>query len=165
MPLFLFITRFQFFVTYKMVINNTTTSIAFFPFISFDDVSQGGSGSDSYLLLESGDFLLQEDGSKFVTTYAGGTVDVEVWHKNTKTMVEAESGITSVGSKVSVTLPSLTDIAVVAQDLDTILIRIKYQGKLMWEYVATWSTESTNINNTFKTWTTTADEAPEWITL
>ena len=118
-----------------MVINNATTSIAFFPFISFDDVTQGD------------------------------MVDVQVWHKNTKTMVEAESGITSVGSKVSVTLPSLTDIAVVAQDLDTILIRIKYEGKLMWEYVATWSTESTNINNTFKTWTTTADESPEWITI
>ena len=123
-----------------MVINNTTSSISFFPFVSFDDVSQGGGGNDSFLLLESGDFLLQEDGSKFVLAYAGGTVDVEVWHKNTKTMVEAESSVTIVGSKVTVTLPSLSNITAVAQDLDTILIRIKYEGKLMWEYVATWST-------------------------
>ena len=148
-----------------MVINNTTTSISFFPFTSFDGVSQGGGGNDSFLLLESGDFLLQEDESKFVLSYAGGTVDVEVWHKNTKTMVEAESSVTIVGSKVTVTLPSLSNITAVAQDLDTILIRIKYEGKLMWEYVATWSTESTNINNTFKTWDTTADESPEWITI
>jgi hypothetical protein len=148
-----------------MVINNTTTSISFFPFTSFDGVSQGGGGNDSFLLLESGDFLLQEDGSKFVLAYAGGTVDVEVWHKNTKTMVEAESSVTIVGSKVTVTLPSLSNITAVAQDLDTILIRIKHEGKLMWEYVATWSTESTNINNTFKTWDTTADESPEWITI
>jgi hypothetical protein len=148
-----------------MVINNTTTSISFFPFTSFDGVSQGGGGNDSFLLLESGDFLLQEDGSKFVLSYAGGTVDVEVWHKNTKTMVEAESSVTIVGSKVTVTLPSLSNITAVAQDLDTILIRIKHEGKLMWEYVATWSTESTNINNTFKNWDTTADESPEWITI
>jgi hypothetical protein len=148
-----------------MVINNTTSSISFFPFVSFDDVSQGGGGNDSFLLLQSGDFLLQENGSKIVIAYAGGTVDVEVWHKNTKTMVEAESSVTIVGSKVTVTLPSLSNITAVAQDLDTILIRIKYEGKLMWEYVATWSTESTNINNTFKTWDTTDDESPEWITI
>lgn len=148
-----------------MVINNATTSISFFPFISFDDVSQGGGGSDSFMLNEDGTFILNEDGTKIIDQLAGGEVDVEVWHKNTKTMVEQNSGVTIVGSKVTINLPSLTTIADVAENLDTVLIRVKYQGALMWEYVATWSNESTNINNTFKDWNTTADEQPQWITI
>ena len=148
-----------------MVINNATTSISFFPFISFDAVSQGGGGSDSFMLNEDSTFILNEDGTKIIDQLAGGEVDVEVWHKNTKTMVEQNSGVTIVGSKVTINLPSLTTIANVAENLDTILIRVKYQGALMWEYVATWSDESTNINNTFKDWNTTADEQPQWITI
>lgn len=148
-----------------MVINNATTSISFFPFISFDAVSQGGGGSDSFMLNEDGTFILNEDGTKIIDQLAGGEVDVEVWHKNTKTMVEQNSGVTIVGSKVTISLPSLTTIANVAENLDTVLIRVKYQGALMWEYVATWSNESTNINNTFKDWNTTADEQPQWITI
>lgn len=148
-----------------MVINNATTSISFFPFISFDAVSQGGGGSDSFMLNEDGTFILNEDGTKIIDQLAGGEVDVEVWHKNTKTMVEQNSGVTIVGSKVTISLPSLTTIADVAENLDTVLIRVKYQGALMWEYVATWSNESTNINNTFKDWNTTADEQPQWITI
>jgi hypothetical protein len=148
-----------------MVINNATTSISFFPFISFDAVSQGGGGSDSFILNEDGTFILNEDGTQIIDQLAGGEVDVEVWHKNTKTMVEANSGVTIVGSKVTISLPSLTTIADVAENLDTVLIRVKYQGALMWEYVATWSDESTNINNTFKDWNTTADEQPQWITI
>lgn len=148
-----------------MVINNATTSISFFPFISFDAVSQGGGGSDSFMLNEDSTFILNEDGTKIIDQLAGGEVDVEVWHKNTKTMVEQNSGVTIVGSKVTINLPSLTTIANVAENLDTVLIRVKYQGALMWEYVATWSNESTNINNTFKDWNTTADEQPQWITI
>lgn len=116
-----------------MVINNATTTISFFPFVSFGIVV--------------------------------GTVSVEVWHKNTKTMVSGNSNVTIVGSKVTLNLPSLTTIADVAENLDTVLIRVKEDGVLMWEYVATWSDESTNINNTFKDWNTTADEQPQWITI
>lgn len=147
-----------------MVINNATTSISFFPFLSFDAIASSG-GSNSFLLLEDGGFLLQEDGSKFIISEGGGLVNVEVWHKNTKTMVEGDFSVTLDNTKVSVTLPSLTSIEAVAQNLDTVLIRIKYQGKLMWEYVATWSDESTDINNIYKNWDTTADESPEWITI
>lgn len=148
-----------------MVINNATTSISFFPFTSFDAVSQGGGGADTYMLNEDGTFILNEDDTLIIDQLAGGEVDVEVWHKNTKTMVEANSGVTVVGSKVTISLPSLTTIADVAENLDTVLIRVKYQGALMWEYVATWSDETTNINATFKDWNTTADEQPQWITI
>ena len=148
-----------------MVINNSTTSISFFPFVSFDDVASSGSGTDSFLLNEDETFLLNEDGSFFVTQSGGGEVDVEVWHKNTKTMAEGVSAVTLSGSKVSITLPSLSTINAVAENLDTVLIRVKYEGALMWEYVATWSNGNTNINNTFKQWDTTADEAPQWITI
>jgi hypothetical protein len=62
-------------------------------------------------------------------------------------------------------MPNLTPIADVAQDLDTVLIRVLYDNILKWEYVATWSTESTNINNTFKQWDETTPVAPQWIQL
>jgi hypothetical protein len=93
------------------------------------------------------------------------TALIQVWHKNTKTMVEATNAVTMSGSKVTMNLPSLTTIADVAQDLDTVLIRVLYDNILKWEYVATWSTESTNINNTFKQWDEVTPVAPQWIQL
>lgn len=148
-----------------MVINSATTSLSFFPFVSFDDVAASGGGADSYLLTQDGFFILQQDGSKLVTASSSGQVDVQVWHKNTKTMVEAQRDVTISGSKVTLVMPSLTAIAAVAQDLDTVLIRVLYDNILKWEYVATWSTESTNINNTFKQWDEVSPVAPQWIQL
>jgi hypothetical protein len=52
------------------------------------------------------------------------TALIQVWHKNTKTIVEATNAVTMSGSKVTMNLPSLTTIADVAQDLDTVLIRV-----------------------------------------
>lgn len=115
-----------------MVINLSTTSINFYPFVSFE-------GANNVL--------------------------VEVWHKNTKTMVSDTNAVTRNGSRISVGLPSLTNIADVAQNLDNCLIRIYYQDAILWEYLATWSDESTNINKTFKNWDTTSNISPEWITL
>ena len=148
-----------------MVINSATTSLSFFPFVSFADVAASGGGADSYLLQQDGFFILQQDGSKIITASSSGQVDVQVWHKNTKTMVEATNAVTMSGSKVTMNLPSLTTIADVAQDLDTVLIRVIKDDVLKWEYVATWSNESTNINNTFKQWDEVTPVAPQWIQL
>lgn len=148
-----------------MVINNATSTVEFFPFVTFDDVAAGAGGSDEYLLQQDGSFILQQDGSKIISAAAGGSVDVQVWHKNTKTLAEGTSGITQTGSKIRINLPSLTTIADVADDLDTVLIRVLYEDALKWEYVATWSTESTNINKEFKSWDTVDTEAPTWITI
>jgi hypothetical protein len=93
------------------------------------------------------------------------SVSVQVWHKNTKTMVSDTSNVLIEGTRVTLDLPSLTDIADVAQNLDNCLIRVYYQDAIMWEYLATWSDESTNINKTFKNWDTTSNISPEWITL
>jgi hypothetical protein len=109
--------------------------------------------------------FLQQDGSKIITASSSGQVDVQVWHKNTKTMVEAQRDVTISGSKVILVMPNLAPIADVAQDLDTVLIRVLYDNILKWEYVATWSTESTNINNTFKQWDEVTPVAPQWIQL
>jgi hypothetical protein len=117
------------------------------------------------LLQQDGFFILQQDGSKIITASSSGQVDVQVWHKNTKTMVEAQRDVTISGSKVILVMPNLTPIADVAQDLDTVLIRVLYDNILKWEYVATWSTESTNINNTFKQWDEVTPVAPQWIQL
>jgi hypothetical protein len=148
-----------------MVINSATTSLSFFPFVSFADVAASGGGADSYLLQQDGFFILQQDGSKIITASSSGQVDVQVWHKNTKTMVEATNAVTMSGSKVTMNLPSLTTISDVAQDLDTVLIRVIKDDVLKWEYVATWSSESTNINNTFKQWDEVTPVAPQWIQL
>jgi hypothetical protein len=148
-----------------MVINSATTTLSFFPFVSFADVAASGGGADSYLLQQDGFFILQQDGSKIITASSSGQVDVQVWHKNTKTMVEATNAVTMSGSKVTMNLPSLTTISDVAQDLDTVLIRVIKDDVLKWEYVATWSSESTNINNTFKQWDEVTPVAPQWIQL
>jgi len=148
-----------------MVINSTTTQISFFPFVSFADVAASGGGVDSYLLQQDGFFILQQDGSKIITATASGQVDVQVWHKQTKTMVEAQRDVTILGSKVTVTLPTLTTIADVAQDLDTVLIRVIYDNKMKWEYLATWSTESVALNKEFKQWDEVTPSQPNWIKL
>ena len=148
-----------------MVINSTTTQISFFPFVSFADVAASGGGVDSYLLQQDGFFILQQDGNKIITATASGQVDVQVWHKQTKTMVEAQRDVTILGSKVTVTLPTLTTIADVAQDLDTVLIRVIYDNKMKWEYLATWSTESVALNKEFKQWDEVTPSQPNWIKL
>jgi hypothetical protein len=57
----------------------------------------------------------------------------------------------------------LTAISDVAEDLDTLLIRVYLGDVLKWEYVATFSNESTNINRSFKEWDDVAVVAPQWI--
>jgi len=146
-----------------MVINLSTANISFYPFVSFENVTQGG--ATSYLLQQDGFYILQQNGSKIITSEGGGVVNVQVWHKNTKTMVEANATPVETGTKISVALPSLTNIADVAQDLDVCLIRVFNGDTLLWEYLATWSNESTNINKTFKNWDTTSNISPQWITL
>lgn len=147
----------------KMVINLSTTNISFYPFVTFENVTTGG--ATEYLLQQDGYYILQQDGSKIISSEGGGIVDVQVWHKNTKTLVQANATPVEAGSKITVALPSLTDIADVAQDLDVCLIRVFDGDTLLWEYLATWSNESTNINKTFKEWQTTSNISPQWITL
>ena len=113
-----------------MVINNTTTSISFYPFVDFESTT---------------------------------TAVVEVWHKQTKTMVSAIGAVTKTGSQISVGMPNMSTLPAV--NLDTILIRVFSANVLMWEYLATWSDGNTNINNRFKTWDTTDPTTPQWIKL
>ena len=101
----------------------------------------------------------------FVTFDDVTTATIQVWHKNTKTMVTATNAVTKIGSQVTISLPSLTAISDVAEDLDTLLIRIFLGNVLKWEYVATFSNESTDINNTFKQWDEVTPVAPQWIQL
>jgi hypothetical protein len=113
-----------------MVINDTTTAISFFPFVSFEGVS---------------------------------SVLVQVYHKNTKTLVSSTESVTIVGTQISMGLPNLAPINAVAQNLDTCLIRVLDDGVLLWEYLATWSDEGTNINKIFKQWDQVAPTAQQWI--
>lgn len=115
-----------------MVINISTTSIEFYPFIDFEGV---------------------------------GEVTVQVWHKRTKKLVSTTSAVIRTNSSITVDLPILTDIADVAENLDLVLIRIFSSNALFWEYLATWSDSSTDINNNFKVWTTTTPDQPQWVTI
>ena len=99
----------------------------------------------------------------FVTFDDVTTATIQVWHKNTKTKVTATNAVTKVGSKVTINLPSLTSISAVAKNLDTLLIRVYLGNILKWEYVATFSNESTNINRSFKEWDEVAVVTPQWI--
>jgi hypothetical protein len=148
-----------------MIVNSATTQISFFPFVSFDDVAAGGGGADSFLIQQSGFAILQQDGFKLIADTANSQVNIQFWHKNTKTLVEADRDIVLVGSKITILTPSLTAISDVAEDLDTILIRVLYEDVLKWEYLATWSNESTNINASFKQWDEVSPVAPQWIQL
>ena len=115
-----------------MVINGSTTTIDFFPFVDFSDVG-------------------------------ANDVEVQVWHKQTKTMVSDDSAIAIVGSKVTLTLPSLTNITNVAQELDTILIRVIYNDVLKWEYLATWVANGKELNKEYKQWDEVTPSQPNWI--
>jgi hypothetical protein len=148
-----------------MIVNSATTQISFFPFVSFEDVASSGGGADSFLIQQSGFAILQQDGFKLIADTANSQVNIQFWHKNTKTLVEADRDVVLVGSKITILTPSLTAISDVAEDLDTILIRVLYEDVLKWEYLATWSNESTNINKSFKEWEEVAVVAPQWIQL
>jgi hypothetical protein len=93
------------------------------------------------------------------------SVSVEILHKNTRTKITATESPIKVGTKVSLNLPSLTTINAVAKNLDVILFRVFDGDVLLWEYLATWSNESTNNYNIFKSFTTTTNQTPEFITL
>jgi hypothetical protein len=148
-----------------MVLNSSTTNISFFPFVDFDDVASVGGGSDSFLIQQNGFFVLQQDGSKIITSTALGQVEVQVWHKQTKTMVTTQSNVAIIGSKVTLLLPSLTAITNVAEDLDTILIRVIYNDALKWEYLATWVTNGKELNKEYKQWDEVTPSQPNWIKL
>jgi hypothetical protein len=95
----------------------------------------------------------------------GGQVEVQVWHKQTKTMVTTQSNVAIIGSKVTLLLPSLTAITNIAQELDTILIRVIYNDALKWEYLATWVTNGKELNKEYKQWDEVTPSQPNWIKL
>jgi len=148
-----------------MIINSATTQISFFPFVSFEDVATSGGGADSFLIQQSGFAILQQNGFKIIAATGASQIKIQFWHKNTKTLVEANRDILLVGSKITILTPSLTAIADVAEDLDTILVRVLFNNVLKWEYLATWSNESININASFKQWDEVSPVAPLWIQL
>ena len=115
-----------------MVINNDTSTISFFPFISFEGI--------------------------FIA-------DVEVIHKNTKVKATSESPVAMTGTMVALEMPVLTDIDLVAKNLDTCLIRVYSNNVLIWEYLATWSNESTSNLAIFKDFQTTEPSTNRWVTL
>ena len=101
-----------------------------------------------------------------VVSFEGiANIDVEVWHKNTKTKCTDVSAVTTTGTMITIDLPSLTPINLVAKNLDTCLIRVLDQNIILFEYLSTWSDESTNNYKTFKEFTTTTPPSPNWIAL
>ena len=91
-------------------------------------------------------------------------VNVELWHKDTKTKVTGSSGVGKVNSIVTLDLPDLTAIDDVAQEGDTILVRIyDLDAHLIWEYVATWISGETDLNANFKDWNTTNPNDVKWM--
>lgn len=93
-------------------------------------------------------------------------VNIDIIHKQTKTTVTALVSYTSINSQVTITLPSLTPINNVANNLDECIIRIYgTTGIMLYEYMYLWVIDSANILLHRKTWTTTANNDNSWITL
>ena len=94
------------------------------------------------------------------------TATIEVYHKPTKTKVQATNAVTLTNSKVTINTPSLAPITSVAQNLDEILIRVTNgSGNLIWEYLGYWVTGTTDLYRDWKSWDSTASTTKEWITL
>lgn len=100
-----------------------------------------------------------------VISYNQDGVTLSILHKGTKTEVLATGLIpTIVGTKVTLSLPSLATINAVAQEKDELNVRVYKDGVLLFEYLAYWVT-STEIYKNWKHWDTTTNNSKKWVTL
>lgn len=93
-------------------------------------------------------------------------VTIQVWHKPTNTMVTSDETPTYVNTKVTVALPTLTDITNVATIGDQIAIRIfTSTGILLWAYQGFWTNLSNDLYTQFKDYTQTDAGNKIWKTI
>lgn len=97
--------------------------------------------------------------------FDGLAVNLEIEHKATKTLVTATVTPTIVGTKVTLTLPSLATINSVANNMDELNIRVLQSNKIYYEYLAYWIVGSLDEYRTWKVWSTTTANSKNWITL
>jgi hypothetical protein len=97
--------------------------------------------------------------------FDGLPVTLEIEHKATKTLVTATVTPTIVGTKVTLTLPSLATINAVANQLDELNIRVIQSSKMYFEYLAYWIVGSIDEYRQWKSWSTTNTNSKNWITL
>jgi len=93
-------------------------------------------------------------------------VILKVIHKRSKTEVSLTQSYTSTNSSVSLNLPTMTDISNEADNLDELVVRVyDSSDTLFYEMVYHWVTDSPNILLSRKSWTYSADNDKEWITI
>lgn len=91
-------------------------------------------------------------------------VNISVWHKETKVKVTEQKAVSKTDSYVTIELPTLTTITAQAQEGDDILIRIEnLSGNLLWEYLGTWLSGSSDLYREFKTYTKPDDNSIQWM--
>jgi ABC-type Fe3+-siderophore transport system permease subunit len=97
--------------------------------------------------------------------FNGASVTLEIEHKATKTLITSTVTPTIVGTKVTLTLPSLTTINAVANQLDELNIRVIQSSVMQFEYMAYWIVGSIDQYRQWKSWSTTQTNSKNWITL
>jgi len=103
--------------------------------------------------------------SPFVVIPAGTDVYVSIQHKETKTTATSLETPTNVGSKVSVALPDMTSISNVATNGDELLVTLTYPTQIVFVSMGYWITSNYDMFHEWKSWTTTASQSTNWITL
>jgi hypothetical protein len=101
--------------------------------------------------------------SFFPMTDIDGEVNVQMWVKNTKKMVEDTDTASISGTMVTLSLPIFTSLNL--KELDQVLIRVMDGDVLLWEYLGIYTNNTTDLNTQFKSFTTTANTQPEWLTI
>ena len=98
--------------------------------------------------------------------FPNASVTIIVIHKPTKEQVSLTTSYSDYGSGITISLPNLTPISSIANNLDELAIRIFDAGNhLLYEMVYRWVTNSPDILLSRKAWTKTANNQKEWLTI
>ena len=98
--------------------------------------------------------------------FDGNPVNLYIEHKPTKTTITSLNVVPSInGTLVTISVPSLASINSVANQLDELNVRVIRNNVMLFEYLAYWVSGSLNQYKQWKSWTTTADNSKNWITM
>jgi hypothetical protein len=98
--------------------------------------------------------------------FPNATMTIVIVHKLTKNQVSLTQAYTDSGSGVTMTLPSMSQISTIANNLDELAVRVfDSSNRLYYEMVYRWVTNSPDILLNRKSWTKTNNNQKEWMTI